>query len=192
MKFFLSNHRASCWGYKQFISRRRPGCPSSYSVSLRLQWDDRKLLLCHYSSTTMLHHTRSVWTQHCQNNIYTKHFRKKVNPTTCRIQYQREKGHCGHICQSCIHHISNGITSDLNNLLKQGRMLAKGTSNNVQSHWVNADWDTETPVVKVSADPTSDNRNHCKTGGWTSRDNFIIDMQKTPVKVTMESYLTWE
>ena len=28
--------------------------------------------------------------------LYTKHFRKELNATKCRIQHQREKWHCGH------------------------------------------------------------------------------------------------
>ena len=58
---------------------------------------------------------------------------------------------------------------------------------NLQGHWIGAEWDTKTLVVKVSVDPTGSNRNHCKTRGWISRDTFIIHMQKTTLKVTMEN-----
>ena len=67
------------------------------------------------------------------------------------------------------------------------RPLSKGASINLHGHWIGAEWDTKTPVVKVSGDPTGSNRNHCKTKGWVSRDTFIIDMQKTTLKVTMEN-----
>ena len=67
------------------------------------------------------------------------------------------------------------------------RTLAKGASINLQGHWIGAEWDTETPVVKVSGDPTGSNRNHCKTRGWISRDTFLIHMQKTTLKVTIEN-----
>ena len=57
----------------------------------------------------------------------------------------------------------------------------------MQGHWIGAEWDTKTPVIKVSEDPTVSNRNHCKTKGWISRDTFITHMQKTTLKVTMEN-----
>ena len=30
-------------------------------------------------------------------------------------------------------------------------------------------------------------RNHCKTNGWISRDIFIIHMQKSTLKITIEN-----
>ena len=120
--------------------------------------------------------------------LYTKHFRKELNATKCRIQHQREKWHCGHLDQSSIDHTIAGITSDLIISPEHCRTLAKGASINLQGHWIGAEWDTKTPVVKVSGDPTGSNRNHCKTKGWISRDTFIIHMQKkTTLKVTMEN-----
>ena len=56
----------------------------------------------------------------------------------------------------------------------------------MQGHWIGAEWDIKTPVVRVSGDPTDSNGNHCKTEGWISWDTFIIHMQKTTLKVTME------
>ena len=119
--------------------------------------------------------------------LYTKHFRKKLNATKCRIQHQREKWHCGHLDHSSLDHITAGITSDLIILPEHCRTLAKGASINLQGHWIGAEWDTKSPVVKVSGDPTGSNRNHCKTKGWISRDTFIIHIQKTTLKVTMEN-----
>ena len=119
--------------------------------------------------------------------LYTKHFRKELNATKCRIQHQREKRHCGHPDHSSIDHTIAGITSDLIISSEHCRTLAKGASINLQGHWIGAEWDTKTPVVKVSGDPTGSNRNHCKTRGWISRDTFIIHMQKTTLKVTMEN-----
>ena len=119
--------------------------------------------------------------------LYTNHFRKELNATKCRIQHQREKWHCGHLDHSIIDHTVVGITSDLIISPEHCRTLAKGTSINLQGHWISADWDTKTPVVKVSGDPTASNRNHCKTKCWISRDTFFIHMQKTTLKVTMES-----
>ena len=119
--------------------------------------------------------------------LYTKHFRKELNATKCRIRHQREKWHCGHNDHSSIDHTIAGITSDLIISPEHCRTLAKGASINLQGHWIGAEWDTKTPVVKVTGDPTGSNRNHCKTRVWISRDTFIIHIQKTTLKVTMEN-----
>ena len=119
--------------------------------------------------------------------LYTKHFRKEVNATKCRIQQQREKWHCGHLDHSSIDHIIAGITTDLIISPEHCRTLAKGASINLQGHWIGAEWDTKTPIVKVSGDPTDSNRNHCKTRGWIFCDTFIIHMQNTTLKNTMEN-----
>ena len=119
--------------------------------------------------------------------LYTKHFRKQLNATKCRIQHQREKWHCVHLDHSRIDHNIAGITSDLIISPEHCRTIAKRASIKLQGHWIGAEWDTKTPVVKVSGDPTGSNTNHCKTRGWISRDTFIIHMQKTTPKVTMEN-----
>ena len=119
--------------------------------------------------------------------LYTKHFRKELNAAKCQTQHQREKWHCGHLDHSSIDHTIAGITSDLIISAEHCRTLAKGASINLQGQWIGVEWDTKTPVVKVPGDPTGSNRNHCKTRGWISRDTFIIHMQKTNLKVTMEN-----
>ena len=43
--------------------------------------------------------------------LYTKHFRKELNATKCRIRHQREKWHCEHLHHSSIDHTVAGITS---------------------------------------------------------------------------------
>ena len=45
--------------------------------------------------------------------LSTKHFRKELNATKCRVQHQREKWHCGHLDHSSIDHFNAGITSDI-------------------------------------------------------------------------------
>ena len=119
--------------------------------------------------------------------LYTKHFRKELDATKCRVQHQREKWHSGHNDHSSIDHTIGGITSDLIISPEQCRTLAKGASVYLQGHWIGAERDKKTPVVEVSGDPTGSNMNHCKTRGWISRDTFIIHMQKTTLKVTMEN-----
>ena len=97
--------------------------------------------------------------------LYTKHFRRELNTTKCRIQHQREKWHCGHLDHSSIDYTIAGITSDLIILPEHCRTIAKGASINLEGHWIGAEWDTKTTVVKISGDPTGSNRNHCKTQG---------------------------
>ena len=82
--------------------------------------------------------------------LYTKHFRKELNATKCRIQHQGEKWHCGHNDHSSIDHTIAGITSDLIITPEHCRAHPKGASINLQGHWIGAEWDTKTPVVKVS------------------------------------------
>ena len=94
--------------------------------------------------------------------LYTKHFRKELNPTKCRIQHQREKWHFGHLDHSSIDHTIAGISNDLINSPEHCRTLAKGASINLQGHWIGAESDSKTPVVKISGDPTGSNKNHCK------------------------------
>ena len=119
--------------------------------------------------------------------LYTKHFRKKLNATKCRIQHQREKWLCGHLDHSSIDHAIARITSDLVISPENCRTLAKGASIKLQGHWIGTEWDTKTPVFKVAGDPTGSNRNHCKTKGWISRETFTIHMQKTTLKITIEN-----
>ena len=119
--------------------------------------------------------------------LYTKHFRNELNATKCRIQHQREQWHSGHVDHSSIDQIVAGGTSDLIITPEHCRILAKGASINLPGHWIGAEWDTKIPVVKISGDPTGSNRNHCKTKCWISRDTFIIHMQKTTLKVTIEN-----
>ena len=45
--------------------------------------------------------------------LCTKHFRKELNATKCRVEHQREKRHCGHHDHSSIDHTISGITSDI-------------------------------------------------------------------------------
>ena len=45
--------------------------------------------------------------------LSTKHFRKKLNATKCRIKHQREKWRCGYNDHSSIDHTKPGITKNL-------------------------------------------------------------------------------
>ena len=63
-----------------------------------------------------------------KNMLYTKHFRKELNATKCRLQHQREKWHCGHDDHSSIDHTIVGITSGIVISPEQCRSLAKRKS----------------------------------------------------------------
>ena len=86
--------------------------------------------------------------------LYTKHFRKELNATKCRIQRQREKWHCGHLDHSSIYPTIAVIVGDSIVSPEDWRTLAKGASINLQGHRIGAEWDTKTPAVNVSVDPT--------------------------------------
>ena len=75
--------------------------------------------------------------------LYTKHFRKELNATKCRVQHQREKWHCGHRDHSSIDHTTAGITSDFVVSPEQFRTLAKGKDITLLGHSVNFGFDTK-------------------------------------------------
>ena len=122
-----------------------------------------------------------------KTTLFEKPFRKELNAIKSRIQHQREMA-LRQSDHSSIDHTFAGITIDSIISPEHCRTLAKAGSINLQGHWIGAEGDTKTPVVKVSGDPTGSNRNHCKTKGWISRVTFIIHMQKkTTLKVMMEN-----
>ena len=72
--------------------------------------------------------------------LCTKHFRKELNATKCRVQHQREKWHCGHHGHSSIHHTIAGITSDIVISPEQCQTLAKGKDNTLLGHLIILVW----------------------------------------------------
>ena len=93
--------------------------------------------------------------------LYTKHFRKELNATKCRIQHQREKWHCGHNDHSSIDHTIAGITSDLVISPEQCRSLAKGKSIYLADQFLAVEYDTKDPIVKT------DGSNQCQTTSFS-------------------------
>ena len=81
--------------------------------------------------------------------LYTKHFRKELNATKCRIKHQREKWHCGHNDHSSIDHTIAGMTSDLTISPKQCRSLAKGKSIYLADQFLAVEYVTKNPIVKT-------------------------------------------
>ena len=125
----------------------------------------------------------------CQTKIilYTKHFRKELNATKCRIQHQREKWHCGHNDQSSIDQTIAGITSDLVISPEQCRSLAKGKSIYLADQFLAVEYDTNDPIVKTDGSTSDSNRNHCNVRGWITRDTFLPHLQRTTFKVRMST-----
>ena len=119
--------------------------------------------------------------------LHTKHFRKELNATKCRIQHQREKWHCRHNDHSSIDHTISGITSDLILSLEQCRSLAKGKSIHLADQFLAVEYDTKNPVVKTGGSTSDSTRNHCNVRGWITRDTFLPHMQRTTLKVRMST-----
>ena len=119
--------------------------------------------------------------------LYTKHFRKELNATKCRVQHQREKWHCGHHDHRSIDHTIAGITSDIVISPEQCRTLAKGKDNTLLGHSINFGFDTKDPIVNSYGDTSDDYRNECDVNGWITRDTFLPHMQTTTLKVTLEN-----
>ena len=122
-----------------------------------------------------------------KNVLYTKHFRKGLNATKCRVQHQREKWHCGHNDHSSIDHTIAGITSDIVISPEQCRTLAKGKDITLLGHSINFGFDTKDPNVKTYGDTSDDYSNECDGKGWITRDTFFPHMQTTTLKVTLEN-----
>ena len=122
-----------------------------------------------------------------KNVLYTKHFRKELNATKCRVQHQREKWHCGHHDHSSIDHTIAGIRSNIVISPEQCRTLAKGKAFTLLGHSINFSYDTKNTIVKNYGDTSDDYRNECDGKGWITRDTFLPHMQTTTLKVTLEN-----
>ena len=119
--------------------------------------------------------------------LYTKHFRKELNATKCRIQHQREKWHCGHNDHSSIDHTLAGITGDLVISPEQSRSLAKGRSIYMADQFLAVGYDTKDPIVRTDGSTSDSNGNHCNARGWITSDTFLPHMQRTTLKVRMST-----
>ena len=119
--------------------------------------------------------------------LYTKHFRKELNATKCRIQHQREKWHCGQNDHSSINHTIAGITSDLVISPEQSRSLAKGKSIYLADQFLAVEHDTKNHIVKTDGSTSDSNRNHCNVRGWITRDTLLPHMERTTLKVRMST-----
>ena len=117
--------------------------------------------------------------------LYTKHFRKELNATKYRIQRQREKWHCRHNDHSSINHTTAGITSDLVISTEQCRSLAKGKMIYLAGKFLGVEYDTKNSIVITDGSTSDDNRNHCNSRGWITRDTFLPHMQRTTLKFRM-------
>ena len=119
--------------------------------------------------------------------LYTKLFRKELNATKCRIQHQREKWHCGLNDHSSLDHTIAGITSNLVISAEQCRSLAKGKVIYLADQFLGVEYDTKNPIVKFDISTGDNNKNHCKSRGWITRDIFLPHMQRTTLKVRIST-----
>ena len=119
--------------------------------------------------------------------LSTKHLRKELNATKCRVQHQREKWHCGHHDQSSIDHTIAGITGDIVISAEKCRTLANGKEFTLLGHSINFGFDTKNPIVKTYGDTSDDYKNECDGKFWSTRDSFLPHMQTTTLKVTLEN-----
>ena len=119
--------------------------------------------------------------------LYTKHFRKELNATKCRVQHRQKKWHCGHHDHSSIDHTIAGITSTIVISPEQCRNLAKGKDITLLGHSINFGFDTKNPIVKTYSDTSDDYRNELDGKGWITRDTFLPHMQTTTLKNNLEN-----
>ena len=161
---------------------------------------DKNLKMSHFDCSAMTENTLYALNKVRQSHIspeeleisqtkiilYTKHFRKELNATNCRI-HQREKWHCGHNDHSSIDHTITGITSDLVISPEQCRSLAKGKMIYLADQFLGVEYDTKNPIVITDGSTIDTNRNHCTACGWITRDTFLPHMQRTTLKVRMST-----
>ena len=119
--------------------------------------------------------------------LYTKHFRKQLKATKCRIQPQCEKWHWGQNDHSSINHTVAEITSSSLISPEQWRSLAKGRMIYLADHFLRVEYATKNPIVNTDGSTSDDNRNHCTACGWITRDTFLPHMQTTTLKVRMST-----
>ena len=119
--------------------------------------------------------------------LYTKHFRKELIATKCRIEHQREKSHRGHNDHGSFDLTISGITSDLVISPEQCRSLAKEKMIYLVDQFLGVEYDTKNPIVITDSSTSDDKRNHCTSGGWITPDTFLPHMQRTSLKVRMST-----
>ena len=53
--------------------------------------------------------------------------------------------------------------------------------------FLGVEYDTKNPIVITDGSTSDDNRNHCTSRGWITRDTFLPHMQRTTLKVRMST-----
>ena len=119
--------------------------------------------------------------------LYTRHFRKELNTTNCRIQDHCGKWHCGHNDHTSIDHTIAGITSDLVIFQEQCRSLGKGKMIYLADQFLGVEYDTKNPILVTDGCTSSTNRKHCRSRGRITRDTFLLYMQRTTWQVRMST-----
>ena len=122
--------------------------------------------------------------------LYTKHFRRTINATMCRVKHQSEEWHCGYHDHSSMSILHDGITSDLS--LSPETCKAMGEGKEVIIHGQPLKFKKGVKQVQTRnakygkswdgvRDP--DTRNECKTGGWIKRETFESHIQDAELSV---------
>ena len=70
---------------------------------------------------------------------------------------------------------------------EQGRSLAKGKMIYLADQFLGVEYDTKNPIVITDGSTSDDNRNHCTSRGWITRDTFLPHMQRPTLKVRMST-----
>ena len=53
------------------------------------------------------------------------------------------------------------------------------------NQFLGIEYDTKNPIVITHGSTSDDNRIHCTSRGWITRDTFLPQMQRTSLKVRM-------
>ena len=53
--------------------------------------------------------------------------------------------------------------------------------------FLGVEYDTKNPIVITDGSTSDDNRNHCTSRGWITRDTFLPHIQRTTIQVRMST-----
>ena len=127
--------------------------------------------------------------------LYTKHFRKTINATMCRLKMHTEQWHCGSRDHSSMDMLHPGITSDLTILPADCKAMGEGKRvrfNNQELTFIKGKEQTFVLHGKFGKDQVWDGerdtttRNECRVGGWIRRETFQANIQDVELNVKMK------
>ena len=121
--------------------------------------------------------------------LYTKHFRRTVNATMCRVKHQREKWYCGNKDHSSMDNWQYGLTTDVDLSSAQCKLLAEGKSINVMGQDIHGEKGKKIQIVKNFGEgggfvtARKNGRNECDGRAWITRDSYEVHIQDVELKV---------